>query len=151
MSKAVLVPMLLLYRSPRLWEQHALFLSSPEPGVTMEVVEALTGADLGVGDRKEIAGRLSILLAHLLKWEFGSAGRTERDRAAIQAQRVRIAMTIIRRPSLGRYPSRILRERYRAARDIAMADTGLSRSAFPEDCPYSAVQALDSEYLPSAA
>jgi hypothetical protein len=149
-SKAILVPMLLLYRSPRLWEQHALFVSS-EPGVTMEVIEALTGADLGVGDRKDIARRLSILLAHLLKWEFGPEGRTERCQAAIQAQRVRIAMTIIRRPSLGRYPSRILRERYRTARSIAMADTGLGKSAFPEDCPYSAVQALDSGYLPAAA
>ena len=150
MSKAVIVPMLLLARSPRLWEQHAL-LASSGPGVTMEAIEALTGADLGVSARKEIAGRLSTLLAHLLRWEFEPEGRTERCRAVIHAQRVRIATMVIGRPGLGRYPSRILRQSYRAARAIAMTETRLGESAFPDDCPYSAMQTLDSDYLPAAA
>lgn len=150
MSKAVLVPMLLMLKSPRLVEQQALFLSS-DWRMTMEGLEALTGVDLGASERKEIATRLSLLLAHLLKWEFQPESRTERWQATIHAQRMRIAMVVVARPSLGRYPSRILGEQYRVARALAMTDTGLGGTSFPEDCPYSVVQTLDSDYLPAAA
>ena len=152
MSKAVLLPMLLLRQTPRLWErQERALVPSSHWRVTMNVVEALTGADLGASDRQEIADRLSILLAHLLKWEFQPAGRTERWLAAIRTQRMRIVMLIIRRPSLARYPRRIIIEQYRSARVLAAADTGVRRAAFPTDCPYTASQALDTDYLPAPA
>lgn len=150
MSKAILVPMLLLMKSPRLWEQQAL-LASSDWRMTIEGVEALTGADLGAGDRKEIANRMTVLLAQLLKWEFVPEERTERCRAAIHMQRMRIAIVVMKRPGLSRYPGRILAEGYRAARDRAMTETGLGETSFPEDCPYSAVESLDSDYLPAAA
>jgi hypothetical protein len=151
MSKAILIPMLLL-RNPRLWEQHqAMLLTASESRMTLGAVEALTGMDLGGNDRAELATRLSILIAHLLKWEFQAEERGERWRSVIQAQRVRIAMLIMRRASLARYTSCILAERYRAARVAAMTDTGLGEAAFPEDCPYRSVQILDSGYLPEAA
>lgn len=150
MSRALL-PILLL-RNPRLWEQHqTLLLTSSESRMSLGTIEALTGIDLGTGDRDEIAERLSVLLAQLLRWEFQPDERTERWRATIHAQRLRIAMLIIRRASLARYVKRTLAERYRAARDIAMAESGLGVTAFPEDCPYRTVQVLDSDFLPAAA
>jgi hypothetical protein len=151
MSKAILLPMLLLRQSPRFWEQQQALVPSPYLRATMSALEALMGADLGSRDQKEIADRLTCLLAHLLKWEFQPEGRTERWRAAIRLQRMQIAMVIIRRPSLARYPSRILIEQYRAARALAAADTGLRRASFPSECPYGAAEALDTDYLPAAA
>lgn len=151
MSKAILFPMLLLRQTPRLWERQQALVPAAHWRVAMDVVEALTGADLGTSDQKEIANRLTILLAHLLQREFQSKGRTERWQAAIRMQRMRIAMVIIRRPSLARYPRRILIEQYRSARSLAAADTGLRCASFPSDCPYSAAEALDTDYLPTAA
>lgn len=152
MSKALLLPLMLLRQpSPRPWEERQALLLSSDWRMTMEAVEALTGADLGSSDRDEIASRLAALLVHLLKWEFQPDGRTERWRTDIRMHRLRIAMAIIRRPSLARYPGRILREQYRLARRLAAIDTGLGRTSFPEDCPYSPMQTLDSDYLPAAA
>jgi hypothetical protein len=150
MSKAIIVPMLLL-RNPRLWEQHqALLLTSSESRMTLGAIEAVTGVDLGGSDRSELDGRLAVLLTYLLKWEFQADRRSEKWRAMIHMQRVRIAILIMRRPSLARYAGRVLRDRYRVAREAAMIDTGLSHTSFPEDCPYSAIQALDGDYLPAA-
>jgi hypothetical protein len=150
MSKAVLFPMLLMLKSPRLLEQQALFLSS-DWQVTIGGIEALTGFDLGSSDRKEMVSRLSLLLAHLLKWEFLPSARSEAGHAAIRMQRVRILMLIMNRPGLARYAGRILGGGYRVARGLAMAETGLRGTAFPDDCPYSVRQALDSDYFPAAA
>jgi hypothetical protein len=151
MSKAVLLPMLLLRQTPRLWEKEQALVPSPYWRAAMSAVETLTGTDLGTSDQREIANRLTILLAHLLKWEFQPEGRTERWRAVIRVQRMRIALVIIRRPRLARYPSRILIEHYRSAGALAAADTGLRRASFPPDCPYSPAEVLDTDYLPAAA
>jgi hypothetical protein len=125
--------------------------ASFEPTATLATVEALTGLDLGAAARSELDRGLSVLVAHLLKWEFDPDGQTDACRALIQSLRVRITTMIIARPSLALHPGRALRHRYRSARTIAMAASGLRTSAFPDDCPYSAVQALDSDYLPEAA
>jgi hypothetical protein len=151
MTKAILLPAMLLRQTPRLWEQNQPLVPSSHFRMTVSALEAVMGADLGSSDREEIANRLSILLAHLLKWEFQPEGRTDRWQTVIRMQRMRIAMVIISRPSLARYPRRILIEQYRSARGLAAIDTGLRRASFPQDCPYSAAEALDTDYLPAAA
>lgn len=149
MSLGLIAPLLML-RNARLLEQHAFAVAS-EPPMTIAALEALTGLDLGAAARGELDHAVSVLVAHLLKWEFDPAGRNDACRALIQSLRVRIATIIIARPNLAPHAGRTLRRRYRTARTIATAATGLKTSAFPDDCPYSAAQALDSDYLPDAA
>jgi ribosomal protein L29 len=153
MSKAIIIPMLLMRQGALLWaEQQQAMLPSPRLGLAFDrMLEALTGSDLGSADREEITTRLATLLAQLLRWEFQKGARTETSAAAIRMQRIRIAMAIVRRPGFGRLPGRLLREQYRAARTLAMAQSGLGRAAFPDDCPYSIAEVLDSGFLPNAA
>jgi hypothetical protein len=103
---------------------------------------------LAVSEEQEIESRLTVLLQHLLKWEFQSERRTNSWRASILEQRSRINRVIERSPSLRRHPTSALDREYRIARLRAADETGLPLNRFPLACPYSAAQALDEEFWP---
>lgn len=103
---------------------------------------------LAATPKREIESRLSVLLHHLLKWQFQPARRSNSWRATIREQRSRIIKEIETSPSLRRYPSRVLASEYETARLRASGETDLLLSAFPETCPYSAAQALDHAFWP---
>lgn len=104
--------------------------------------------DLAVSEEREIESRLTILLQHLLKWEFQPEGRTNSWRASILEQRYRINRVIARSPSLRRHPALVADEEYRIARLRAADETGLPLRRFPVACPYSASEALDEKFWP---
>jgi hypothetical protein len=105
---------------------------------------------LGRSDRQEIASRLTVILAHLLKWQIQPLARSNSWRATLVEQRTAIADIIADSPSLAPYPASILDRRYEAARKRASADAGLPLDAFPETSPYTVEQALDPDYVPAA-
>jgi hypothetical protein len=107
--------------------------------------------DLGSMTRREISSRLTVLLQHLLKWQFQPDKRTNSWRATILEQRSRINDDISESPSLRRYPSEILDKEYEYARLRAADETGLALDRFPDHCPYSAAQVLDDEFWPDEA
>ncbi len=110
-------------------------------------VEVL-GEDLGNSDKDQIASRLAILIAHLLKWEFQPNSRSERWRATIVEQRGRIARVIRRAPSLKAQPAALLGRQYTVGRKLAARDTGMALATFPKLCPYAEAQILDEEFFP---
>jgi len=101
--------------------------------------------------KREIDHRLSILLQHLLKWNFQPSSRSNSWRATIIEQRYRIRRELADSPSLRRYPSEILAEEYVIARLRAADETGLPLERFPEKCPYTAAQTLDESFWPGGA
>jgi hypothetical protein len=116
-------------------------------------VENVTGEleYLGNSQRQEIESRMSILLAHLLKWEYQPEGRTNSWRATLLEQRLNIAKVVRRSPSLKNHPKASTREEYEIARLYAAGETGLSESVFPANCPYSIEQILDRTFFPGVA
>jgi hypothetical protein len=104
--------------------------------------------ELAVSEEREIESRLTILLQHLLKWEFQPAGRTNSWRASILEQRYRINRVIARSPSLRRHPESVIEEEYRIARLRAADETGLPLNRFPLACPYSASEIRDEKFWP---
>jgi len=50
--------------------------------------------DVGKSEKRELASRMAVLLAHLLKWRFQPARRTGGWRATIVDQRKRIALAL---------------------------------------------------------
>ena len=56
--------------------------------------------DVGKSEKRELASRMAVLLAHLLKWSRQSENRTPSWRATINDQRKRIALAIKETPSL---------------------------------------------------
>lgn len=103
---------------------------------------------LGRSDQYEIDSRLEILLAHLLKWQFQPRERSNSWKASINEQRMRIARRIKASPSLKSYPTESVPGGYRIGRHVAIRETGLPESVFPEECPYSIEQILDRNFFP---
>src|SRR5690348_4405823 len=106
---------------------------------------------LGRSDKYEIESRrLSVLLMHLLKWEFQPGERSNSWKATIRDQRYFIKRKIADSPSLAGHPAATLAARYDIARSDASGETGLPEAAFPAACPYTAEQALDDAFWPGA-
>jgi hypothetical protein len=103
---------------------------------------------LVVSEQQEIDSRLTVLLQHLLKWEFQPARRSNSWRATILEQRFRINRVIQRSPSLRRYPSTVMEQEYLLARLRASDETGIPLDKFPPSCPYTAAEALDETFWP---
>jgi hypothetical protein len=106
---------------------------------------------LATSEESEIESRLTVLLQHLLKWEFQPDGRTKSWRASILEQRYRINRVIRRSPSLRRHPAMVIDEEYRVARLRAADETGLALNRFPSACPYSVADVLNEQFWPGAA
>jgi hypothetical protein len=103
---------------------------------------------LASSEQNEIDSRLTVLLQHLLKWEFQPERRSNSWRATIIEQRMRINKAIAKSPSLRRYPATALDEEYVLARLRAADETGLPTERLPERCPYGVGQVLDGEFWP---
>ncbi len=56
--------------------------------------------DVGKSEKRELASRCTVLLAHLLKWRLQASFRSNSWRATILDQRRRIAMVLDETPSL---------------------------------------------------
>ncbi len=104
--------------------------------------------DVGKSEQRELASRLSVLLAHLLKWQYQPQRRGTSWLRTIRAQRRSLALRLKRTPSLKavlRDPE-WLEEIWQDAISAATAETGLD--AFPESCPWALSQVLDAEWMP---
>jgi len=106
---------------------------------------------LATSKKHAIDSLLTVLLEHLLKWEFQPEHRSNSWRASILEQRLRIGRLISESPSLLRYPAGRMEKEYRIARLRAAGDTGLALNRFPSACPYSAADVLDEQFWPGEA
>jgi hypothetical protein len=106
--------------------------------------------DVGKTEKRELASRMAVLLAHLLKWRAQPDRRTRSWQSTINEQRRRVALALEETPSLR---TTLAEPKWRAAvwsdaRVIAMTDTGLEGEAFPDEWPWSTDQALSPSWLP---
>ncbi|WP_414552732.1 DUF29 domain-containing protein [Anabaena sp. CCY 0017] len=109
----------------------------------IEEIEAL-----GRKERQELRNRLSILIGHLLKWEFQSAKRSRSWLNTIRIQRIDIWELLEENPSLQAYLQKVLPKAYLKAIALAAGETNLAVKTFPPDCPYTLEEVLsDSEAL----
>jgi hypothetical protein len=106
--------------------------------------------DVGKSEKRELANRMAVLLAHLLKWNRQPGKRSASWRATILDQRKRIALALKATPSL----KVILRDSdwqedmWLDARARARNETGLAEDDLPDACPWSMEQAADLEFWP---
>ncbi len=105
---------------------------------------------MGKRDKRELISRLTVLLAHLLKWQFQPQLRSKSWQLTVREQRLQIAKLLKDSPSLKPllHQEGIL-EAYPDALDMASDETGLPLSTFPEVCPYSIEQLLDKTFYPA--
>lgn len=105
--------------------------------------------DMAKRDRREVFSRLVVLLAHLLKWEHQPDRRGGPWLATILEQQ-RELRQLLESGTLRNHALAVLADAYADARKQAAAETGLSRSAFPEDCAWNLDTALADPGEPEA-
>lgn len=105
-------------------------------------------ADMGRRDRREVESYLSRLVMHMLKWQFQPDQRSGSWQNSIDDSREEIGRIFKQSPSLRPYAAASVEEIYPAARRKASRETGLPRTAFPEECPYSFEQLIDEDFFP---
>jgi hypothetical protein len=104
--------------------------------------------DMGKRERRELLHRLSILIAHLLKWKVQPDRRSRSWELTIRVQRKDLSKLVAENPSLQPYLNESLPEAYEHAIVEAMTETMRPESDFPNTCPFTLDVVLDPEYLP---
>ena len=118
-------------------------LSEADIGNIAEEIESM-----GRSEKRELASRLIVLLAHLLKWQVQPDRRTRSWRLTIREQRLRLAAHLRDNPSLRAVMPEALDEGFRVALVKAQRDTRLPEDAFPTAAPWTAEQVMDDGFLP---
>lgn len=103
---------------------------------------------LGKQQRQELRNRLSVLIGHLLKWEYQSGCRSRSWLATLRIQRLDIAELLEDNPSLKPYLEEALRKAYLKGVELAVGETDLPKRTFPVECPYSLVEIVDYDFYP---
>jgi uncharacterized Zn finger protein len=99
-------------------------------------------------EKRELISRLSVLLLHLLKWQYQPEKRGPSWEASVRVQRNRLADHLDDNPSLKPLLPQALASAYRDAALEAVAETGLAGATFPDTCPWTVEQALDGGFWP---
>lgn len=108
--------------------------------------------DLGKSQRRAIASYLTVLLTHLLKWQYqpqlrqyASDGSPKGSWAgSIVRSRLALQQLLEENPSLRDYPQQVLERSYKSAVKVASAETGIKD--FPKQCPYQVTDILNDEF-----
>ncbi len=107
--------------------------------------------DVGKSEQRELASRMAVLLAHLLKWALQPERRGRSWEATIRHQRERIARRIARTPSLKASVADPdwWADAWGDARLQTTQETGIGFDRFPQDCPWCPDEVTDPEFWPS--
>ena len=110
----------------------------------IEEVESMGNSEL-----RELESRLTVLLMHLLKWQYQANFQTRSWILTIKEQRRRIVKRLQQSTSLKNKLDEIINDAYELARGDATDETGLPESVFPVTCPWTYTQIVDMEFWPS--
>ena len=99
-------------------------------------------------ERRALESRLTVLLAHLLKWQFQPSGRSKSRQRTLIEQRKRIDRLLRDSPSLKPQLPELLADAYDSALRLAAEETGLDEGDFPAACPCTLDQILDAGFYP---
>ncbi|MBB2170449.1 DUF29 domain-containing protein [Gluconacetobacter aggeris] len=105
---------------------------------------------MGKSEKRELISRLTVLLLHLLKWEFQPMRRGASWRLSIANTRDALTDHLADNPSLRSVLEASAETAYRRARRDAALETGLSENTFPSTCPWLFSQMMDENFWPEA-
>lgn len=105
--------------------------------------------DMGRNQKHALESNLTILLMHLLKWQYQSAKRTHSWKFTIREHRQRLQKAFRDSPSLQRYCEQVFNDCYQDARSLASDETGIELVMFPIESPYAIAETLRQDFLPN--
>ncbi len=102
---------------------------------------------LGKQEYRELVSRLTVLIGHLLKWEYQPEKRSRSWFLTIREQRRAIRRHLYRNPSLKSRIAESLEDGFEAGLDLALRETNLPLRLFPTDCPYDFENIITDSFL----
>jgi hypothetical protein len=103
---------------------------------------------MGRSEKRELESRLTILLLHLLKWKYQEIRRGRSWQLSIDEQRLQFCKTLNENPGLKPALDEIIKDAYKLAVIKAALETKISKSIFPECCPWTLAQIIEDEFYP---
>ena len=103
---------------------------------------------MGKRDRREIASRFKRITRHLLKCVYQPQKFSESWHHTIRSQRDELTGVLNDSPSLAAQADKLAGDAYPAAVRAAAAETGMDRSEFPSNLPFTVEELLDDHFLP---
>ncbi|TXL04143.1 DUF29 domain-containing protein [Methylococcaceae bacterium CS1] len=105
---------------------------------------------MGRSEKRELDSRLTVLLIHLLKWQYQPVRRGRSGQLTIEGQRINFSETLEENPSLEPQLDTILKKAYAKSIIKASQETALDKQTFPSVCPWTYSQILDDNFYPDA-
>lgn len=102
---------------------------------------------LGRQEYRELVSRLTVLVGHLLKWEYQPEGRCRSWFLTIREQRRAIRRHLRNSPSLSAVIEDALEDGFEGGVDLALRETLLPLRVFPKKCPYAFDQIQNDHFL----
>jgi hypothetical protein len=112
-------------------------------GNIIEEMEAL-----GRSEKHELINRFSLVMSHLLKWQYQPTMRGHSWVYSIKEQRKQSKIHLKDNPSLKNKLDEVLEDAYDLAISKAAKETTLDETAFPQECPYTFEQIMNDEFYP---
>jgi hypothetical protein len=106
---------------------------------------------MGREQRYNLKASYRLLISHLLKWQYQPERRSASWEITIIRERSHVKDRESDSHALRSQAAEIVEAAYPAARREAQVETGLPKSAFPPECPYTLDQLRDPDWLPDAA
>ncbi|MCC5656749.1 DUF29 domain-containing protein [Nostoc sp. XA010] len=132
------------------WTQEQVSLLKTQQWEQLDTVNLIEEIEtLGRRERQELRNRLGVLLGHLLKWQFQPEKRSNSWLSTIREQRIQIKLLLQDSPSLKPYLDEVFLTVYELGLALAIRETELGEQVFPEICPYTLDQTLNTEFLPN--
>ncbi|MDR3515680.1 MAG: DUF29 domain-containing protein [Azospirillaceae bacterium] len=103
---------------------------------------------MGRTEKRELVSRLTVLLMHLLKWQFQPERRGRSWLSTITIQRHALADHLADNPSLKSTLDQALVRAYEDGRLGAIGETDLPESLFPAECPWSFEKITNTGFWP---
>jgi len=108
--------------------------------------------DVGKSEQRELANRMALLLAHLLKWQFQPERQSNSWARTIKEQRAAVVRRLTNTPGLRACMSDPdwWADVWADAGIFASKETGIEYEKFPEICPWTEAEILGDGWLPHA-
>ena len=106
---------------------------------------------MGKTEKRELVNRLSVLLRHMLKWQFEPDRRGASWEVTVRNRRRALTRHLADNPSLKSQLPEAIADAYGDARGEAYAETGLPEAMFPAVCPWAYEQLMDQTFWPEKA
>jgi hypothetical protein len=105
---------------------------------------------MGKSEKRELITRLTVVLVHLLKWQYQPPLRGNSWRLTLEEQRDQLEDHLMDNPSLKSTLGETIAAAYRRTIPRTVREAGIERSVFPVSCPWSAEQIMDQNFFPEA-